>query len=354
MFRRHRIAAVLGVVITVGLLTWAFRGVSLAEAWEHIQHAHPGWLLAMIGFATLTFPLRALRWAWLLPKNPGHTDFNARMGAVSIGFMANNVLPVRLGELATAAALSRSSPVRASAALGSLVVERVFDGLMLTSFLVVALLFSDASTTEAEGSLFLRQVAWVGGGVFATAWATLWLLVRHADTAFALYDRMAKRLIADRFASRLRSTLSSFIEGLQGLYNLGIFPRVLAWSLAVWLTAALGVWAGLLAFDIHAPGPIGAFFVLSMIGFAVAVPSSLGFVGPLEAACRIGLEVYHVEPARIASFAVTYHVLTFAPITLIGLWYLRKLGFGWRELKAVGGGVGANEAPPRTGPAPIP
>jgi glycosyltransferase 2 family protein len=70
-----------------------------------------------------------------------------------------------------------------------------------------------------------------------------------------------------------------------------------------------------------------------LIAFAVAAPSSPGFFGVFEAACRLGLGVWDIAPSRVVSFATSYHILTFIPVTLIGLWYLRRFGLSWEDVE---------------------
>ena len=131
--------ALLGIGLSLALLYYAFRGVDLGEVAARAREADP-WLLLLAALAaTAVFPLRALRWRPLLrPVHPG-SRFQPRFAATCIGFMANNLLPARVGEFARAYALSRLEPVRASASFGSLVVERIFDGITVVTLLLIAL-----------------------------------------------------------------------------------------------------------------------------------------------------------------------------------------------------------------------
>jgi glycosyltransferase 2 family protein len=91
---------VLGVAVSVGLLAWAVRGVSLQDIWQKIRAAHPAPLTLAAIIATLTFPLRLIRWRLLLPDRDGRRYPAAALWhAIALGFMANNILPLRAGEL---------------------------------------------------------------------------------------------------------------------------------------------------------------------------------------------------------------------------------------------------------------
>jgi len=342
----RRGGTLLGLAISVLLLLWTFRDVSLGEVTAHVRGAEPLWLGAMVVTATASFLPRASRWqALLLPVIPA-TSFDSRFGGVAVGAMANNLLPARLGEFARAFAFSRVEPVGMSAAFGSLVVERVFDGLVLAGFLALGLLVPGS---PVAGDGLVRKIAAGGAVVFVGAWGLLWLLARRPDRVLLVFERTAGRLLSPDLTERGVEILGSFIEGLGAFHDARVFLRTLAWTVVVWAVASLSVWCGFRAFGIEAPGATGAVFLQSLIGFAVAIPSSPGFFGPFEAACRIGLGFYGVEAARTVSFAAGYHVMTFVPITLIGLWYVRRMGLRWAQIGRSEELVGASVE--REGPA---
>ncbi len=327
----QRAKALIGLAITVLLLWWALRDVSLAAAWRRALAADGGWLAAMVVVATLTFVPRASRWQVLLEPVRSRTKFDNRFGAVCIGAMANNLLPARLGEFARAYSLNRVEPVSTSAAFGSIVVERVFDGLVLAGLLALALAYPGSPVADG-GNGMVRQLAAGGAAVFGAAAVVLWLVVRFPRKALLAFEHTLGRILSPDLTDRGIEILASFIEGMGALHRPGVFLRTIGWTLVVWGVSAASIWCGFMAFDIHGPGVTGAVFVQALIGFAVAIPSSPGFFGPFEAAARFGLGVYGVEAVDIVSFAGTYHLLTFVPVTLIGLWYMRRIGLKREEL----------------------
>lgn len=350
--RGHGWKALLGLAVTVALLWWALRDVSAAAVWGHVSRADPLWLAATVVAGTLVFLPRAWRWHVLLLPVADRTKFSSRFGAVCIGFMANNLLPARLGEFGRAFALSRVEPVGLSAALGSLVVERIFDGLVLATFLGAAVL-APGSPLAGEGGETLRRIALGATSLFVVAGGLLWVMARYPRPVLRVFERTLGRILTPDLTDRGIEILASFIDGLGALHRVPVFLRTVAWTLGLWLLAAASIWCGFRAFGIAGPGFAGAAFLQAVIGFAVAIPSSPGFFGPFEAACRFGLSFYDVEAARIVSFAVGYHVLTFIPVTLLGLWYARRLGIRWSELEhseeIVGAEVDAEDGPEATG-----
>lgn len=331
---KRRWQTVLGIVVTVGLLWWVLRDVPLSEVWEHARAADPGWLLAAVVTATLSFVPRAMRWHVLLLPVHDHTRFTTRFEAVCIGAMANNVLPVRLGEFARAYSFSRMEPVGAGAAFGSLVVERIFDGLVLAGFLAGTLALPGSPVTgEGGDAVMVRRVAGGAALLFGAVAVAVWLLARYPEKFLRVFEHTVGRVLPPHLTDRSVEILASFVEGLGALHRPLVFLRTVLWTVAVWAVAGLSLWFGLLAFDITAPGPVGGVFLQALIGFAVAIPSSPGFFGPFEAAARVGLGFYGVGSAQAVSFAGVIHVVTFIPITLLGLWFMHRLGLRLQELE---------------------
>ena len=326
---RGRLTVLIGVLVSVALLFYALRDVSAAELLGHLAEADPWLLLAATVVATLTFHLRAIRWRLLLRGANGDLPFGSRYAAVCIGFMANNVLPGRLGEFARAYSVSRIEPVPLSRALASLVVERLLDAIVLMLFFVPAFFLGGV---DEAASRTLRDLFTVAVLIISVGLLTFGLLVRFPDRVLRLANTWFRRLGPDRVAERVDKILAAFVDGLGTLRDARVFARAMLWSFAVWGWNAFSFYLGFLAFGILSPGFEGALVLQTTISFAVAIPSTPGFFGPFETAARLALELHRIEPARIISFAAGYHILTFLPITVLGIWYMRRLGISRKEL----------------------
>jgi uncharacterized protein (TIRG00374 family) len=322
--------AVVGVLISAGFLWYAFRDVDLGEVWHQIRAANPILLLLSGAIVTLPFPLRALRWRPLLePVYPG-TRFRPRYAATCIGFMTNNVVPARVGEFARAYALTRMEPIRMSASFGSLVVERMFDGI-----LVVGLLFVSMATPgfpQVSGRDFGSIGVWLGL-LFLVGFAALLAMVVRPERSVRLFERTVARVIPSAVRRPVVDALEAFLDGVAALRDWRLVGRAFAWSVVIWLTVAFGTWVGFRAFDIDVPF-VGAIFLQSVLALAVALPSAPGYFGVFEAAARVGLvEVWGVESSRALAFALGFHMAGFIPVTLIGFYYLWRVGLSWREVE---------------------
>jgi hypothetical protein len=350
---KHWGKALIGVAVTVALLWWALAGVSVSEVWANVRRGDPLLLGAAVLVATVGFVVRAMRWRiFLVPVHPG-TSLRSRFAAVAIHFMANNLLPLRVGEFARALVFSRLEPVKASAAFGTVVVERFMDGVVLLIFLVLPVLtpdFPDVGTlSEGMGGVVLRAAAL---GV---------LLVLAALIALAAFPRQLTR-IAERIAPILPAairdpvlySLASFLDSLAIMRDPKLLALGFTWSLGFWALQAASFWLGMMAFGIDT-GYVSAVFTSSVVAFGVALPSAPGFVGTFHFAADFALsDVYGVSDAQSLAFAFGYHFGGWLPITVIGLVYLWRLGIslgdvGAAEERLEEGGTGRS-APEASGP----
>lgn len=322
----------IGITVSLLLLYWAFHDVSFSELWQHVRAANL-WLLGLaIVIQTGTFVIRAARWrVFLAPVLPS-SSFRARFATTCIGFMANNLLPARVGEFARAYALSRTEKISASAAFGSLVVERLFDAFVLALFLAVPVLLPGLIDAPGLGDRLLTKVMFVFIAFGGLA-ATIILIIVRPDIAIRIFRLTLGKIIPRKTAEAIERALSSFVGGLNSMRDPTLVITGVAWSLFHWGWGALAYFVGMRAFGIHSPGYLGALFLQSVNAFAVAIPSSPGFFGLFEASVRLALTPFGVSPGLAVGFAAAFHIGTFVPVTVIGIYYLGRLGLSWRDVE---------------------
>ncbi len=326
--------ATIGIGVTAFLLWFILRDVPFVEVWANLRDAHWGLLLASVAVATAGFLIRALRWQVLLAPILPKSSLRNRFAAVNIGFMANNLIPARVGEFARAYALARVEPVRVSAVFGSLVVERVLDGLVLLGILLGAMAspgFPKIATFQ-EGPLASALDA-ILIGMFGLTLVLGGLLVFPRATV-RIVERLARRLPAG-FARPIVDALEAFLGSLAVLRSPRLFVLAVLWSVGFWLWHGLSFWLGMLAFDIDA-GLVAAYFTEAVVGFAVAIPAAPGFFGTFHAGAGWALSVFGVPDARALAFAFGYHLGGFIPVTVIGLYYAARIGLSLGDVGASG------------------
>lgn len=330
--RRRLLVTGVAVAITLALLYWVLRGTSLAGLLGHLRAARPGPLILAVVIATATFLLRTARWRVLLrTRDGGPVSWSALWHATAMGFMANNTLPLRLGELVRSYAASRLGGVPLTAALSSIAVERALDALTLVALLGLGLfqagLPADTVVATAFGEVRLDAVVTRAGILCAIIFAGALFVVLFPTTA----ERLVRLAVPFR---RLAEKAVGLIEGLrQGFGALGSPARLGAavfWSLAHWLLNALAFYVAFAAFGIQV-GFSGALLVQGLLTFGIAAPSTPGYFGVFELVVAAALALFAVPADLGVAYGITYHIVTFLPITLLGLWSLARTGLSVRE-----------------------
>jgi hypothetical protein len=321
----------------VPLLAWVLHGVALREVLAHARRADPLLLLATVAIATATFPLRTIRWRLILRDVDGRRfDWIPLWHATAIGFTANNILPARAGEFARAYVAQRQLPVRFTTALGSVGVERVFDGLVMLALMAVAIAAPSFPAHTLVGGRSLARLASGAAALFGGVLVLALVVVHRPAPWLRLLGRVTHRVLPSRMADRLTHWGEGIVAGLAVLKSPARFAGVVAWSLVLWGVNAAAFAVCFRAFGLDLPLE-AALLLQGIIGFGVAVPSTPGFVGVFEAATRITLAMYHVDASRAVSYALTYHFTTFIPLTLLGLWSLSRLHLRLGELRTADG-----------------
>ena len=320
----------IGIALSVALLVWTLRDVSLAAVWVELERSNLALFLASALAATLIFPLRAIRWRIILEPVAPNLPLAPLWRSIAIGMMVNNLVPARAGEIARAYALTRETPVPFASSLASLAVDRLFDMVVLLGLGILATLdpsFPSGARVGgqtlghlAQGSLVL--VVLLVGGLYMLA-----IFPSQLVRAFEIFARKVSPAVEERG----KNALLRFSAGLSVLKSPGRFASVFTWTIAHWLMNALAFWLGFMAVGIHL-GFAAALFLQLLIGIGVAVPSAPGFFGVFEKLATVGLAIYAVSPTQATSWAIGFHILSFIPITVIGLWYFVKLGLHLSEI----------------------
>ncbi len=261
--------------------------------------------------------------------------------ATAIGFMANNILPARAGEVARIYAGSRLAGIPFGAALGSAAVDRIFDGLIVVLLMAVAIASADFPSAVTVGGTSVSTVAaWTGAG-FILLLALLFALVHAPRAGLSWLAAALRRALPARAAEWIVRIARGFIEGLSILRAPRDFARVVVWSLAVWLINGAAFYLGFLAFHITGLPLTSPLLLQGIVAIGVAIPSSPGFFGLFEAGSRVSLGLYGVPGVAAASFALGTHIGWFVPITAIGLYYLARSGLSLRDISASAAAGGA-------------
>lgn len=305
---RKTAQVIIGLVISLFALGLAFRGADPVQLANALRKANYFYLVPALGLIWLGLVARALSWRVILG---GAVPFRRVYDVMNEGYLLNNLLPLRLGELGRAYLISRTTRLTASQALSSIVVERVIDLLMLVLLLAAFLpLVTGLGVARrvAAGAAFLGVV-----GLLA-----LLTLARNPDLVHRIArDRLARwrwpRLRAERWERRIMS----FLDGLSVLRDGRRALQAALWSGLAWVCSGLAAWLLLLGFVPEARPTMG-FFVLTTVGLGNAIPSAPASAGVFEAVIVLALGLFAVERNVALSFALVFHLVHIGLVTLLG------------------------------------
>lgn len=289
-----------------GRLADAFRRLEWTTFWPY--------LAAYVGLLAVTHFCRAWRWNNLLAPI-GVRLSGARLLAISsVGFMAILALPARLGEFVRPALIRQKGTVSASAALGTVAVERIVDGLLVSLF-VFGALFARRGPDAPD---WMMPTAWAALGLFAAATVFLACALRWPDRAVrAAVSLTLVRRFAPRLAAKLEEKLHQMISGffvLKDLRNLLLF---VAWTLVYWIANGFSLWVLARGFGLDLP-LVAAFATMGLVAVGITLPNSPGLTGQYQYFTGLGLSLY-LSPAVVESSGMAFaHALWLLQV----VWYL--------------------------------
>jgi uncharacterized protein (TIRG00374 family) len=324
----------LGFILTALCLYFAFRSTNWSDAIEQAKRANYFLLFLSAVAATGMFPLRAIRWRWILDPVVPNAPLPPLWRSIAIGMMVNNVAVLRAGEIARVFAVTREVPaVTFSTGFASLVVDRVFDAVVVLLLLGVAVVAGHFPvSTQIAGYSFSRIAIGFAVVPFAMLVA-LYALVFAPDTLIRIFEMFARRVspVVERRGGQI---LRRFADGLSVLRSPRHFLAVFWWTLLHWVLQPVSFWLAFRAFGIDVPWS-ATLLVQGIIVILVALPGAPGFFGMFELGATIGLGVYGVDKSLASTWAVVFHVASFIPITLFGAYYATRLGFTMSDIKTV-------------------
>ena len=299
-------------------------------------------MIPAIGLYFVAVYFRTLRWRYLLSPL-GSFPVGRLYPVVVIGYMANNVLPARLGELVRAYYLARREPISASATLATVAVERVYDGVTLLAFGAVSGLTLLLMGEFSGGSDISRLTAIILAGLTMLAFMMTLIFLTLLATSPGFVDLFDRFLVIapPRIRPKARELYHTFVQGLSILNSprrhLGLFVL----SVPVWLTEA-GVYL-IISYSFGIDAQFGSFWVLMLVvllvtatsNLATSVPASIGGIGPFEVVAQQTLLALGISGSLAVPYALVVHIVAlWLPVNLLGLALLWKQNLSLRQLVA--------------------
>ncbi len=318
----------LGVAISLGFMYLVVRNLNLSSFWETIKTADYFWIIPGVAIYFLAVWARAWRWHYLL--RPVKSISTQKMfPIVCIGYMGNNIYPARAGEVLRAVILKRHEGVPISASLATIIIERVFDGVVMLGFVFVNLPELARLTGSSSGFVgSIQTVALLGTAAFAGALLVFLLAAMFPEPTEKLVAWFADRLVPARYRPSILGVTNKFLGGLESLRSPADALMVFVTSVVIWLLETGKYWMVMQAFHFEV-----SFFTLMLmngiVNLATTIPSAPGYVGTFDTPGIAVLQAYGVDKAVATGYTLVLHIALWLPITLVGAYYLAREGIHW-------------------------
>lgn len=272
---------------------------------------------------------RAWRWHYLL-KPLKNISTNELFPTVAIGYFGNNILPARAGELLRAVVLKKDEDVPISASLATIIVERVFDGVVMLGFVFVNLAELARLTTSSGFVGDIRTLALGGTVIFLGALLVFLIAAMYPQRAQIVLTAIVNRVFPERLRLPVLEFSDRFLGGLAALRSPRGALMIFLTSVVIWLLETGKYW-----FLMHAfPFEVSFFALMLMNGIvnlATTIPSAPGYVGTFDAPGIAVLQAYAVPKATAAAYTLALHAALWLPITALGGYYMLKKGVHYSE-----------------------
>lgn len=320
---KNRVTIAIGLLISAVFLFLAFRGLQPEEFIGSLQAVNVP--LLIIGAAIYFFAVTviALRWQFLL-RAVQLIPLYPLAQIVAIGYMGNNVYPLRAGEALRIYLLRRNYQVPVARATTTVVVERVFDGLVMLSFILFGLLIIDIQSLEIE------TIVKFATPLFVSAMAVFFLLASQPNLLRRLIT-LITGFLPDKLADIIGHVSEDIIAGLEGLRSPVYLLGTVVSSFVTWGIEAGVYWIVMMAFGLNLGYPV-ALLVVGTVNLAGLIPASPGQVGVYEFFVSTVMVAMGVAPALATGYAVVVHIVIWLPVTVVGFFFLARQGMGWSAI----------------------
>ncbi len=325
LFSKIKLKFWLGLAVSLVFLYLAFRGQDFGKIGQALGEANYWWLIPALIAYFLGVWVRAMRWHFLLgpiKKVPVKRLFPV----VVIGYMANDVLPVRMGEVVRSYVLDKRENVSKTAALATIVVERIMDGITMLLFLAGTALFVTINK-DIEGIERLASLVFL-------AFIILFFVVASNRKTLLQLEAFGLKLLPPKLRGKMAGIADKFIDGLQVLRQWRDLVAVFALSVLAWLREATMYWMVTLAFAGLNLSWQAILMTLAVANLFTQVPSTPGYVGPFDfAANKVLVGIFLVPAELAASYVILLHAALYFPVTLWGLVYWVREHFSFKEVE---------------------
>ena len=326
-----------GILISALFLYLVLRKIDYTQLWQVLKAANYWWLIPGVVVYFVALWVRSWRWHYLLrPLKAIPT--RAMFPIVTMGYAANNIFPARAGEVVRAVVLRRKEDVPIAASLATIIVERVFDGIVMLAFVFVNLSeltrLTGVSIDVGRYKFGIQEVAIWGSIAFFGVMALFLIAAMFPLSTDRFVTWLVQRFVPISIRDKTLHLIQRFLDGLESLRSPFDVLMVFFTSLIIWLLETVKYW-----FVMHAFSFSVSFFALMLmngvVNLATTIPSAPGYLGTFDLPGIAVLQAYNISPEIAASYTFVLHFALWFPVTALGLYYMFREGISWASAMKV-------------------
>lgn len=320
-FSNQKVKFSLGIIISLICLYWAFRDVNFVQIIDTIKLVDIQFFPGVLGLMLMSLFLRSLRWKLLLSPIRKENVKNV-FSVLMIGYLGNNVLPARMGEVLRTLVLNKNYGYSKSASLATIVLERLFDGITLLIYLGIALWFFPFPEWVKNGGRIL-------GAAFLLSMILLYFMLLKRKTVIKVISLI---FVVESLSIKISALFDRFNSGLKILKQKRGLLRISFLSLFIWLIEAIFVFVVIKSFGLNLSF-IAPLFVTIIVSLGTMIPSSPGYVGTYQLLCITAFLPFGVEKDIALSISILLHGIVLFVTTGLGFYFFWKENMNWMNFK---------------------
>jgi len=317
---------ILGVLISVIGLYYAFRQINFWELWIIIKNVNFILVILAIVILLLSNIIRAWRWQ-ILVKPIKYVSFEPAFSSIMIGYFGNSVLPFRMGEFLRAFVVADKTSLTASTAFGTIVIERILDFIGLS--IVILLIMTVYPLTSVGGSIIIGVIV-----LSLTAFIFFFLFGGFKSSLLVKIEKSS--LLRIGLLHKILLFIKNFLDGATTIRATNKLGIILLYTLIIWIMYYCSTYLATIAIGIELEW-FGFGVLLISTTLAISIPAAPGYVGTYHAAAvYILTNLFDVGRSNAQAAAIILHAVGTIPIVIIGAGYFLNSSLNFKDIKDQG------------------
>lgn len=323
--KRQHLQLLIGFGISAIFIYYLLPGLKLDEVGAALRTANYWWILPGVAVYFVGLGARTWRWHYML-RHLKPISLGRLFPVVCIGYFGNNVYPFRAGEVIRSYVLKRKENIPMAASLTTVIIERIFDGLVMLLFVFLALPFAPIPAAYRQFVVVLTVLLVLATGIF------VWMASQPALMT-RLYNWFATRLLPSPIRTRIDDIFQRFMEGIQSLSSPRDIGMIFLTSIFVWLMETVKYWFVMHAFPFEVSF-LALMLMNGIVNLATTLPSAPGYVGTFDTPGIETLVAYGVGRDLAAAYTAVLHIALWVPVTAVGGWFFWREQLTWGDFGA--------------------